>query len=183
MAFEFGMRRGQIWDDAKALDNFIQGFPFHTTSKKERDFENSFASGLINNRNIFNSQIMSQIDVNTSVTSVYCFGKKHRPDMTLGDNGIAIEMKYITYGGLRDAIGQGHIYRISYKFVFLILIISKERKVIYRDLMEEKEKNLKDILYKIANDMNIFTYIAPAFKIDPGMKKCIEFGPSSLEQE
>ena len=41
---------------------------------------------------------------------------KHRPDMTLGDTGAAVELKYITYAGLKEAIGQGFLYRRFYGY-------------------------------------------------------------------
>ena len=56
---------------------------------------------------VFNSEVIIQTDKNTPIQSIYCFGKNHRPDMTLGENGIAIELKSITCAGLKDTIGQG----------------------------------------------------------------------------
>jgi len=94
--------------------------------------------------------------------------------MTLDEHGIAIEIKFITYAGLKEAIGQGYLYRLRYKFVFLILIISEARKSIYFDIAAGKEKDLEDTLQHLADSMNIFTYIVPAFSIkQPGVSKCI----------
>ena len=124
MSFEAARRRGRYWDDAKALDDVIQNYPFHTTGKNERAFENGVASALMTMQNRFNSEIITQIDKSSTVRSVYCFGKKHRPDMTFDENGIAVEVKFITYAGLKEAIGQGFLYRLRYRFVFLLLIIS-----------------------------------------------------------
>ena len=107
--------------------------------------------------------------------SVYCFGKKHRPDLTLGDDGIAVEVKFITYHGLTSAIGQGFLYRQQYKFVVLILVISEERKSIYLDLEVGKETDLEDTLRHLASEMNIFTYVVPAFNVKAGVKKCVGF--------
>jgi len=47
MGFEAVRRRGRYWDDCKKLDEIILNFPFHTTGKNGRDFENGFASTLI----------------------------------------------------------------------------------------------------------------------------------------
>ncbi|NQS98480.1 MAG: hypothetical protein HQ591_08505, partial [candidate division Zixibacteria bacterium] len=103
-----------------------------------------------------------------------------RPDLTLEENGIAIEIKFVTYAGLKAAIGQGYFYRLRYKFVFLILVISEARRKIYRSIDNGEEKDLEDILSQLAEQMNIFTYIVPAFNIKPGMRKCIHFFPESL---
>ncbi len=175
MGFEAVRRRGKYWDDAKELDSIINDYPFHTTGKNERDFENGFATTLMNNKEKFNSEVITQIDKTTTVQSVYCFGKRHRPDMTLDNDGIAIELKFVNYAGLQDAIGQGYLYRLNYRFVFLILVISESRRKIYDDLDTKEEKDLKDILQHLADTMNIFTYVVPAFKIKPGMKKYISF--------
>jgi len=175
MSFEATRRHGRFWDDAKELHKMIHNYPFNTTGKNERDFENGFASALMTRRDSFNCQVITQIDKATTVKSIYCFGKKHRPDMTLDENGIAIELKFVTYAGLKDAIGQGYLYRLRYRFVFLVLIISEERKKIYQDLDNEQEKDLESTLQHLADNMNIFTYVVPAFNLKPGVKKCISF--------
>ena len=175
MGFEVGRRRGRYWDDAKVLDETLQAYPFHTTGRKERDFENGVASSLMMVKERFNSEVITQIDKSSTVRSVYCFGKKHRPDIALDENGIAIEIKFITYAGLKEAIGQGYLYRLRYRFVFLVLIISEARKSMYLDLDGGKEKDLEDTLQYLADHMNVFTYIVPAFTLNPGVKKCISF--------
>jgi len=175
MGFETVRRRGKYWNDCKILDDLINSFPFHTTGKNERDFENGFASTLMAVKSKFKSNVITQIDKSSTVQSVYCFGKNHRPDMTLDDNGIAIELKYVTYAGLKDAIGQGFLYRLRYKFIFLVLVISEDRSNIYFDLDSNKEKDLHDTLRYLADSMNIFTYVVPAFILNPGIRKCISF--------
>lgn len=175
MGFEGVRRRGKYWDDCKKIHSLINDFPFHTTGKTERDFENGFATTLMTMKKSFNSDVITQIDKSTTVQSVYCFGKNHRPDMTLDYTGIAIELKFVTYAGLKSAIGQGFFYRLRYKFVFLLLVISEERSEIYYGLDTNKEKDLHDTLRYLADSMNIFTYLVPAFNINRGTKKCISF--------
>jgi hypothetical protein len=175
MSFEVVRRRGKYWDDAKTMDSIIGDFPFNTTGRNERDFENGFATTLLAMKSSFNSEVIAQIDKSKTVTSVYCFGKNHRPDITIGESGIAVELKFISYDGLTNAIGQGYVYRLSYKFVFMILIISENRKFIYADLDSHAEKGLEDTLQHLADNMNIFTYVVPAFNIRPGERKCISF--------
>ena len=175
MGFEAVRRRGKYWDDCKKLDGLISNFPFHTTGKNERDFENGFATTLMAVKSSFSSKVITQIDKSSTVQSVYCFGKNHRPDMTLDIKGIAIELKFITYAGLKDAIGQGFLYRLRYKFVFLLLVISEDRSEVYYDLDSNKEKDLHDTLRYLADYMNIFTYVVPAFNLNTGTKKCISF--------
>ncbi len=179
MAFEAARRRGTVWEDAKSLHTAVMNFPFQTSGSNESAFERGFATTLMATKDKYSCEVITQIDRNSTVQSVYCFGKKHRPDMTLGESGIAIEMKFITYAGLKDAIGQGHLYRLRYKFVFLILIVSENRKVVYEEIENGQEKDLEDTLEYLARTLNIFTYIAPAFSIrQPGVRKVVSFFPS-----
>lgn len=176
MGYEPGKRRGALWEDAQKLNQIIQDFPFNTTGKSEREFETGFSTALISRKSTFNNKVISQIDKSTTVRSVYCFGKNHRPDLTMNEDGIALEIKFVSYAGLKEAIGQGYLYRLRYKFVFLILIMSEQRKDVYEDLATGKEKDLEDILSDLSTSMNIFTYIVPAFNITKtGMKKCLSF--------
>lgn len=176
MAFELGRRNGSLWNDAKRLNEFISEFPFQTTGKKEKDFEIGVSQALKSNEKNYENGIITQIHKDKKVSSVYCFGKNHRPDLTINDDGIAFEIKYIRYDGLADAIGQGYLYRLRYKFVFLILVISDTNKPLYEDIETGKEKDLEDILNDLAEGKNIFTYIVPAFVIKkPGVRKCISF--------
>lgn len=176
MSFTFSKRFGRFWEDAKVLDKEIKKYPFHTTGKNERDFENGFATLLMAHKNDFSGKVITQIDKETSVKSIYCLGKKHRPDMAIDENGIAIELKFITYDELKNAIGQGYFYRLQYKFVFLLLVISEDKKSIYSDITKGKEKDLENLLQHLADNMNIFSYIVPAFSIkDYGVKKCFSF--------
>ena len=108
MAFQTGHRRGQVWDDVQTLDKIIHNTRFNLTGKSEREFELAFMSAVNANADRMNGQIMSQVDKVTTVRSVYLFGKRHRPDLTINEDGIAVEIKYLSgsLDGLKQAIGQ-----------------------------------------------------------------------------
>ena len=90
MAFQTAHRRGQVWDDVQTLNKIIHNTRFNLTGKSEREFELAFMSSVNANADRINGQIMSQVDKDTTVYSVYLFGNKHRPDLTINDDGIAI---------------------------------------------------------------------------------------------
>jgi hypothetical protein len=176
MGFEPSRRIGSLWNDAIKVDGIIRSFPFYTTGKSEKAFEANFSSHLMADSKIFENDVITQIDKTKKVKSVYCFGKNNRPDLTIGEDGLAFEIKYIDYGSLNAAIGQGFIYRLDYKFVFLILVLSEDAKELYYEIAEGKEKQLEDILKYLSEDMSIFTYIVPSFEIKKvGVTKCIPF--------
>ena len=110
-------------------------------------------------------QIMSQVDKDTIVRSVYLFGKKHRPDLTINDDGIAIEIKYLSgsLDGLKQAIGQSIFYRVRYRFVMNVFVIAEKYKETYIKGANEVEKDLEEIFQDLSSGMNIFSYIVPAF--------------------
>ena len=182
MSFESSRKRGSIWDDAIKLHQLISDYNFHLTSKTERDFEIGFSQVLASRKDLFSNKIITQHDRNEPVKSVYCFGKRHRPDSTILNDGIAIEIKYINAStdGFKSSIGQAYLYRLRYRFVFIILILSKKQEKLYESIVSGQETDLEDILSHISRRMNIYTCIAPSFKIRKGLKKCISFFDSEL---
>ena len=175
MSFVTSQRRGKYWEDAKRLDKLIHSHPFHTTGKNEADFEKGFSTAMLTLKDQFNCDVITQIDRNTTVKSVFAFGKKHRPDATLDTDAIAVEIKFVTYDGLKQAIGQGYFYRLQYRFVFLVLVMSEKRKDVYEALCNNEEVALEHALRHLADNMNIFTYVVPAFSPAKGSKKCCSF--------
>jgi len=177
MAFQPGHRRGQVWDDVKTLDTIIKNARFNMTGKSERDFELLFSERVRANSDRLNGKIISQVDKDTVVQSVYCFGKKHRPDLTINDDGIAVELKYLSNNldGLKQAIGQSIFYRVRYRFVVNIFVIDEKHKDVYFKTANGEEKDLEEIFKDLSSDDNIFSYIVPAFSAAPNIKACLEW--------
>ena len=96
--------------------------------------------------------------------------------MVINDDGIAIEIKYIknSFDGVKMALGQSFMYRLRYKFVINIIVISEDNKDVYEKALNGEEKDLEDILKYLAEDMNVYTYIVPAFSLKNGQKKVFE---------
>ena len=83
MSFITGRKQGALWEDANRLLQIIKSHSFNITGKNERFFENALSNVLMSKQNEFKNKIISQIDRDVTVDSVYCFGKKHRPDIKL----------------------------------------------------------------------------------------------------
>jgi len=175
MGFVSGARRGSLWEDFLLIDELIKKHDFNISGKKEREFENGFAHTLAANNERFQHDVITQLHRKSHVIGVDCFGKKHRPDMAIGSSGdikkdiqsIGIEIKYIKDSPdiFKYALGQAMVYRIRYKFVALILILSHKNKPLYEVIATKQQLDLNDILYSLAEEMKIFTYIVPAFEI------------------
>ena len=174
MGFEKGNRTGKNWEDVLFIDSLLKnadkktsGSIMNITGKEEREFELRFSTILDANKGKINGEIVSQQNKDTTVKQIYCFGKKHRPDMTINDDGIAIEIKYINdnFDGVKMALGQSLMYRLRYKFVINVIVISEKNKDVYEKAVNGEEKDLEDILKYLADDINVFTYIVPAFSL------------------
>ena len=183
MGFEKGKRTGKNWEDILFIDSLIKnsdkknnGSIMNITGKEEKDFELRFSSLLDANKVKLNGNLISQQNKDTTVKQIYCFGKKHRPDMTINDDGIAIEIKYINdnFDGVKMALGQSLMYRLRYKFVINVIVISEKNKDVYEKAVNGEEKDLEDILKYLADDMNVFPYIVPAFSLKNNQKRVFE---------
>jgi hypothetical protein len=177
MAFQSGHRRGQVWDDVKTLDTIIKNTRFNLTGKTEREFELAFMSSVSANRDRIHGDIHSQVDKGTIVRSVYLFGKKHRPDLTINEDGIAVEIKFLSNNldGLKQAIGQSIFYRVRYRFVMNLFVIDEKYKDTYLKGANDEEKDLEEILKDLSSDMNIFSYLVPAFNPGPNVKALLQW--------
>lgn len=54
---------------------------------------------------------------------------------------------------------------------FLVLIIDKKNEKIYNDLIDGKEPELEKLVKHLYDELKVFTYIAPSFKLKPRKKK------------
>ena len=120
MGFEKGIRRGSVWDDVITIDAIIKKTRFALTGKSEREFEFAFTQTLAAHADRLKGKIFSQTDKDTIVKSVYCFGKRHRPDITVNEDGIAIEIKHLSDS--LDGIKLGNLWATSVHGGHLALI-------------------------------------------------------------
>ena len=163
MAFQTGHRRGPVWDDLQTLNKIIHNTCFNLTGKSEHEFELAFMSSVNANADRINGQTISLVEKDTTVRSVYFFSKKHRPDLTINDDGIAIEIKYLSgsLDGLKQAVGQSIFCRVRYRFEMNVFVVA------------EKYKDLEQIFQDLRIDMNIFSYIVPAFSPEPNKHQAL----------
>ena len=69
--------------------------------------------------------------------------------------------------GLKQAIGQSIFYRVRYRFVLNVFVVAEKYKDTYLKGANDEEKDLEEIFKDLSSDMNIFSYIVPAF--NPGI--------------
>jgi len=111
--------------------------------KDERKFEDRLAGALGLK---FGKDLIDQRSKKQPMTSVPLFDHTHRPDMSIGTDGVAIEVKVITSGGsFREAIGQGLMYRVKYRFAIIIWIDPTKNKT-YIEAINRRNSDEKKFL-------------------------------------
>ena len=95
------------------------------------------------------------------VKKAVIFGFRHSPDVAIGVDGTAIELKLIKGSqSVRDMLGQGICYRSNYRFVILVFIgRSSDEKFIEK--CGDRKSREYNLLKALANDFNIFSVIGP----------------------
>jgi hypothetical protein len=105
---------------------------------------------------------------------VPAFSFDHIPDITIDNDGTAIEIKLIKCGNdLRDCLGQALIYRFAYRFAIMVLIDLTERRTFVESL-RRKDSNEARLLRDMCDNLNIMTIIGPI-----GKSKNLAFVPKS----
>ena len=89
------------------------------------------------------------------------FGFNHRPDIAIGIDGTAIEIKVVANSrSVRDVLGQALTYRMHYRFVILVLVDKTPNRQIV-ELARDKKSNEYALLSGLKESLNIFTVVGP----------------------
>jgi hypothetical protein len=131
----------------------------------EKHFEFAIVSALQQSPRL-RKNLITQVGLDEVVkmTRASLFGFGHWPDVSIGNDGTAIEIKVIQGGpGVRDILGQAIAYRMHYRFVILVLVDqTQDRKIV--ELCKDKESQEHSLLTGVAETMNIFTVVGPVGK-------------------
>jgi len=162
LGFASAAKRGQHYDLAMFAVNKLKSVNLLLKGHPEREFETTVVSYLQSSPRL-RKNLITQIGVDEveKITQASLFGFKHRPDISLGNDGTAIEIKVIASGpAIRDVLGQALAYRMHYRFAILVLIDqTDERRVV--TLCRTKDSQERALLSELAQAMNIFTVIGP----------------------
>ena len=90
---------------------------------------------------------------------------------------MAVEIKFLSNNldGLKQAIGQSIFYRVRYRFVMNLFVIDEKYKDVYLKGANDEEKDLEEILKDLATEMNIFSYLVPAFTPGTNVKSLLQW--------
>jgi len=162
LGFVAGAKRGQHFELAEFAISKLKGVNLLVKGKTENHFEHTIVSYLQASPKL-RQNLITQIGIDEveKITKASLFGFSHRPDVSIGIDGTAIEIKVISTGqSVRDILGQAIAYRMHYRFVILVLVDQTEdRKVV--ELCRSKESQEYSLLSGLSETMNIFTVVGP----------------------
>ena len=152
--FMSGKKFGEYWNNLNKAIEIIKKLSLDVKSERESKFEDRITGALQPNFKNF----IDQRNIQQTMTRITLFGHDHRPDMSIGTDEIAIEVKFIKSGGsFREAIGQSLIYRIGYRFVIVVWIdITKEK--VYKSLLNNEKSNESKFIKELKEN-NIYCII------------------------
>ncbi len=111
-------RTGSIyWEKLQKAIDLIKNMKLDVSGQDERIFEDRIAGILSFNFDDF----IDQRNIQQVMTMAPMFDHRFRPDMSIGTDNVAIEVK-TTKGpsSFRDAIGQALIYRTVYRYIIIV---------------------------------------------------------------
>ena len=147
-------RRGAYWEDCQRAIEVLNNMNLQRSDEYERLFEGRISQVL--DGMSFNDKFIDQRSTQDVLTRVTLFGSDHRPDMSVGDDGTAIEVKLVHHGSkVKEALSQAIFYRAHYRFVIVILIDITEDGQINK-LIDDQETTEAAMVKDFDEYMNIF---------------------------
>lgn len=173
LGFVGGARRGQHYELAEFALSKLRAVNLLLKGQSESHYEHTIVSHLQASPKL-RPNLITQIgaDEVEKISRASLFGFSHRPDVSIGNDGTAIEIKVITNGqGVRDILGQSIAYRMHYRFVIVVIVDQTEKRKIV-ELCQDKGTQEWSLLQGLADEMNIFTIVGPV-----AQSKNVVFGP------
>ena len=162
LGFASAAKRGQHYDLAMFAARKLQSVNLLVKGQSERQFEMTVVSHLQASPRL-RKNLITQIGIDEveKITKASLFGFSHRPDISIGNDGTAIEIKVITSGAsVRDVLGQALAYRMHYRFAILVLIDETDERQVVSSCRTRGSQE-RALLEELATQMNIFTVIGP----------------------
>ena len=162
LGFVPSAKRGQHYDLAIFAVRRLRNVNVLLKGQTERHFEHTIISHLQASVKL-RPNLITQIGVDEveKITQSILFGFSHRPDVSIGNDGTAIEIKVVSSGqSTRDILGQAIAYRMHYRFVVLVLIDRTPNRNIV-SLCKSKASSEYSLLSGLAKTMNVFTVVGP----------------------
>ncbi len=152
--FLAGKRTGYYWESLQKAIEIIERVSLDINAEDERKFEDRLSGALQPNFKDF----IDQRNIKQVMTRITAFNHDHRPDMSIADDGVAIEVKVLRSGqSVREALGQALIYRLGYRFVIIVWVDATKTKE-YKTAVMKKDSPESGLIQEL-QESNIFCII------------------------
>ncbi len=179
---------GTRWQANCRLHDALLKASFQRKCNSEREFESYLSGRLDSCPEIFEQyQFISQFaNDGIRVEPASAFGIANRPDMAIGTDVTAIELKYFSdsTGSFKTAIGQSVVYRIQYGWTFLVCVFGDQLRDRYEEIASGRDKATREICEELKNTFKIYTYFFPqSNKLTPGVPGHVAFFPEPSQPQ
>jgi len=162
LGFIAARKRGIHYELAKLASTKLKKVNLLVKGKTERHFEHTVVSYMQASpklrKNLITQIGQEQVE---KVAQATLFGFNHRPDIAIGIDGMAIEIKVVKSShSVRDLLGQALTYRMHYRFVILVLVDQTSDRQIVK-LSKDKKSSEYALLQGLSESLNIFTVVGP----------------------
>ena len=152
-----GRREGKYWEDCEYTIKALFKLDLRRTEMKEKEFEDRVARFLGKQQFPSGERFIDHRTYHDAASEPVLFSSVHRPDMSIGTDGTAIEVKAANHGNnVKQAISQALFYRIGYRFVIVLLVDITNQGNIYAGLREHGNTQEVQFVDDLEEHLNIF---------------------------
>ena len=152
-----GRRDGKYWEDCEYTIKALSRLDLSGAGATEKEFENRVASFLGKQEFPSGERFIDHRTYHDPAGEIALFSSVHRPDMSIGRNGTAIELKAADHGNkVKLAISQALFYRIGYRFVIVLLVDITDQGDIYAGLRGHGNTPEVQFIGDLEEHLNIF---------------------------
>ncbi|UCH61911.1 MAG: hypothetical protein JSU77_08855 [Fidelibacterota bacterium] len=150
-------REGKYWEDCEYTIKALSRLDLTRTEMTEKEFEDRVARFLGEQLFPGGEKFIDHRKYHDAASATAFFSSDHRPDMSIGKDGTAIEVKAADHGNkVKQAISQALFYRIGYRFVIVLLVDITDQGDIYASLREHGNTREVRFVDDLEEYMNIF---------------------------
>ncbi len=152
-----GRRDGKYWEDCEYTIKTLSKLDLSKTEMTEKEFEDRVAWFLGKQLFASGERFIDHRTHHDAASEITLFSSVHRPDMSIGRGGTAIEVKAADHGNkVKQVISQALFYRIGYRYVIVMLVDTTDQGDIYADLREHGNTREVKFVDDLEKHLNIF---------------------------
>ena len=156
-SFMPGRRDGKYWEDCEYTIKTLFKLDLSRTEMKEKELEDRVARFLEKQQFPSGERFIDHRTYHDAASEIALFNSIHSPDMSIGRDGTAIEVKAADNGNkVKQAISQALFYRIGYRFVIVLLVDTTDQGDIYAGLRGHGNTREVQFIGDLEEHLNIF---------------------------